>query len=150
MDMLPSEYIKVSYFWPKSAEKKKLIFFFKFGFFFHQINSKYHIWIVLTFRGTLDHSGRLQTPKPFPIQGRVKRHFQIRQFWQRLTWKEGNFGSWFKITVSNMLIILVHGSWKLWGHHSSLKAQQNFDITFIKSKYECTSQYLHWNYEING
>ena len=56
MDMLPSEYIKVSYFWPKSAKKsfcllrvskklKKIEKNFEkiLKFFFHKINSHYHI-----------------------------------------------------------------------------------------------------------
>ena len=71
-DILPSEYIKVSYFWPKSA--KKLFCLFRaskktekiFNFFenlFHKTNSKYLIWIVpkigvpqITLEGSRDQS----------------------------------------------------------------------------------------------
>ena len=62
MDLLPSEYIKVSYFWPKSAKKsfclwrvskkrKKIEKNFEknLKFFFHKNISKYNIWIVPTF-----------------------------------------------------------------------------------------------------
>ena len=48
IDMLPSKYIKVSYFWPKSAKKSFYLFcLLKFDFFPHKTNSKYHIWIML-------------------------------------------------------------------------------------------------------
>ena len=62
MDMLPSKYIRVSYFWPKSAKKsfcvwrvskklKKIEKNFEkiLNFFFHKNNSQYNIWIVPTF-----------------------------------------------------------------------------------------------------
>ena len=58
MDMLPSEYIKVSYFWPQSAKisfcllrvsKKLKKIEKKIEFFFHKTNYKYHTWIVPTF-----------------------------------------------------------------------------------------------------
>ena len=61
MDILPSKYIRVTYFWPKSAKisfcvwrvskklKKILKKFWKnFEIFFHTVNSHYYIWIVPT------------------------------------------------------------------------------------------------------
>ena len=65
MDMLQSEYIIVSYCWPKSAKsvqkmKKKS----KNLIFFHKTNTKYHICMnCANIGGPPDNSGRLQRPK---------------------------------------------------------------------------------------
>ena len=82
MDLLPSKYVKVSYFWPKSAKKsfcvwrvskklKKIEKNFEkiLKFFFHKINSHYHIWIVLTSgvpQITLEDSRPVQIGLAFP------------------------------------------------------------------------------------
>ena len=89
MDMLPSKYVKENYFWPKSAKKSfcvwrvfkklkkiKINFEKNLKFFFHKINSHYHIWIVptsgvpqITLEGSRD-----QNP---PVQSRVKHYLLV-------------------------------------------------------------------------
>ena len=87
--MLPSEYIRVSYFWPKSAKKsfcvwrvskklKKIEKNFEkiLKFFFHKINSHYHIWIVptsgvsqITLEGSRDQNLRgVHSPPPDKVR----------------------------------------------------------------------------------
>ena len=109
MDILPFEYIKLSYFWPKSAKKsffvwgvskklKKLKKIEKnFWFFFHKTNSYYHIWIVptpgvpqITLEGSRDQNlwgwgGALSAPL---CKVRLTEAWQTLDFWNTLINKQ--------------------------------------------------------------